>query len=271
MRVQTTKESSFKTLCIGTSGYYFDDWIGTAYPPKTKKSSMFDEYLKLGFDSLELNFTYYRLAGREQLRNFSLKADKDFSFIIKAYKGITHEKAERETVKTVSENYLEGNVNGNFRGILLQFPESFHKTNENIEYLIMLREEMKEINLFVEFRRSDWMSKETSDLLSRDKMNFVSADLPKIENLPEMNLNAASESSYLRLHGRNKEWYTAEDRYDYLYSDAEITQFQKDVLFLMNKTNTTFVFFNNCHGGFAVKNALLLKDKLIKEMKIEAK
>jgi len=263
------KENKMSSLFIGTSGYYFEDWVGSVYPPNTKKTEMFEEYISLGFNALELNFTYYKLADAKQLRNFSLKGDKDFSFIIKAYKGITHENKGSEIIKIVSNNYNEGNEKNNFKGMLLQFPESFHQTSQNVEYLLKIKEIMKNINLFVEFRRFDWINEDIFDLLRKNNISYVSTDLPTIGNLPEKHIDSTTETSYMRLHGRNKNWYTAKDRYDYLYSNIEITEFQKDTLNLMTKSNRAFIFFNNCHGGFAVKNAMMLKENLIRENFIE--
>lgn len=248
-----------RRIFIGTSGYYFDDWVGTAYPALTKKSGMFEEYMKLGFNSLELNFTYYKLADALQLSGFSKKAQPDFAYIIKAYGKVTHEKAGRDLIREVKENYLKGNSNNNFKGMLLQFPESFRRTKENSEYLQMLGEEMKDVPLFAEFRRSDWINDETFAFLAKNNLLYVAADLPQAGNLPPKRIESTGESSYLRLHGRNKNWYTAEDRYDYLYSEGEVREFRSDIVKLMQKTKNVFVFFNNCHGGFAVRNALMLQ------------
>ncbi|MDD3803398.1 MAG: DUF72 domain-containing protein [bacterium] len=248
-----------KNLFIGTSGYYFEDWIGTAYPKATKKSDMLSEYLKLGFNALELNFTYYRLADERQLSGFSKKAPPDFAYLIKAYNKVTHEKAGKDLIRDVAKNYLGGNSNFNFKGMLLQFPESFHKTKENLEYLHMLSDEMKEVRLFAEFRRSDWINEETFAFLKKINLLYVATDLPQIGSLPQRKIETSVEEGYLRLHGKNTNWYTAEDRYDYLYSEGEIREFHADVVKLMQKTKSVFVFFNNCHGGFAVRNALMLQ------------
>ncbi len=47
-------------LYLGTSGYYYKDWIGTVYPERTNIKTMFNEYVNIGFNTVELNFSYYR-------------------------------------------------------------------------------------------------------------------------------------------------------------------------------------------------------------------
>ncbi len=47
---------------VGTSGFSFDDWVGTVYPRSLPKTRMLEYYEQaLGFDTVELNFTYYSM------------------------------------------------------------------------------------------------------------------------------------------------------------------------------------------------------------------
>jgi uncharacterized protein YecE (DUF72 family) len=67
------------------------------------------------------------------------------------------------------------------------------------------------------------------------------------------------------LHGRNAtNWYAAGpeagDRYDYRYSDAELSDWRQKIVALARSTRKTFVFFNNCHGGNAAVNALQMQE-----------
>jgi len=52
--------SELMTYTVGTSGYSFDDWVGTFYPPGTRKAEMFDRYIER-FETVEVNYTYYRM------------------------------------------------------------------------------------------------------------------------------------------------------------------------------------------------------------------
>jgi len=60
---------------IGTSGFQFEDWKGSVYPQDITEPAMLSYYEKhLGFDTVEINFTYYRLPSPKQWRN----GKKDF-------------------------------------------------------------------------------------------------------------------------------------------------------------------------------------------------
>jgi uncharacterized protein YecE (DUF72 family) len=53
-------------------------------------------------------------------------------------------------------------------------------------------------------------------------------------------------------------------RYDYLYSEKDLKEFVAPIKDVAHRAETTFVFFNNCHAGKAVKNAQMMK-KLLHE------
>ena len=49
------------------------------------------------------------------------------------------------------------------------------------------------------------------------------------------------------------------DRYDYLYSEAELKEWVDKIRELSTKAKKTFVFFNNCHVGQAATGAKLMR------------
>ena len=75
-----------------------------------------------------------------------------------------------------------------------------------------------------------------------------------------------SDIGYLRFHGRNTHWFnaTVDERYNYQYSDEELRAFIPEIKEMNRKSEKMFIFFNNCHAGFAVKNALSLLNLLNK-------
>ena len=45
---------------IGCSGWSYDDWVGSFYPPGTEPAQMFGAYVQ-SFDTVEVNSTFYRI------------------------------------------------------------------------------------------------------------------------------------------------------------------------------------------------------------------
>lgn len=61
-----------------------------------------------------------------------------------------------------------------------------------------------------------------------------------------------------------KQWWNSSkgDRYDYLYSENELSEWLKRIREIGNKVSKTYLFFNNCYMGNAVKNAKTMADLL---------
>ena len=77
---------------------------------------------------------------------------------------------------------------------------------------------------------------------------------------------ATSEVGYVRFHGRNAaKWWKhdeAYERYDYLYTEDELTEWVPRVRDVESKTERTYVFFNNHYQGKSAQNARVFAQML---------
>jgi len=262
---------------IGTSGFYFVDWKGTVYPPGLREREMLSFYEKeLGFHALEVNFTYYALPSQKSFSAMSKKTSGDFEFVVKAYKGMTHEIRNKETGEMINNQEtfkkfkysLEPLIgDGKLAGILAQFPYGFFPNRENFGYLERFKEEMGDLPLVIEFRNQTWLKEVTFEFLKRYGIGFCIVDEPKLEKLMPYLPQATSAIGYFRFHGRNPNWFNvpASVRYDYLYSENELREFVPDIKDISKKTAKTLIFFNNCHAGSAAKNAAQMAKLLLEQ------
>lgn len=252
---------------IGTSGFSFADWKGTIYPPGLPDREMLSYYEKaLGFHALEVNFTYYTLPSQKSFEAMSRKTSPDFEFVVKSFKGMTHEIRNRETGERIDnqETFKKFKYSlapliseGKLASVLAQFPYGFFPNKENFNYLEKFKEEMGDVPLVFEFRNQNWMKEGTFEFLSKNDIGFCIVDEPKLPKLMPYLPRATSNIGYFRFHGRNPNWFNVPSsvRYDYLYSEGELKEFVPDILEVSQKTAKTFIFFNNCHAGSAAKNA----------------
>jgi uncharacterized protein YecE (DUF72 family) len=252
---------------IGTSGFSFQDWKGTVYPIGIRDREMLSFYEKeLGFDVLEVNFTYYSLPSQKSFAAMSKKTSKSFEFVVKAFKGMTHEIRDKETGALVDNHEIFEKFkfslgplieDGKLGGVLAQFPYGFFPNRENLDYLQRFKEEMGEVSLVFEFRNQTWLREQTFQLLEKNGTGFCIVDEPKLPKLMSYLPRATSEIGYFRFHGRNPNWFNApiSVRYNYLYSEGELKEFIPDIKDISQKTTRTLVFFNNCYSGYAAKNA----------------
>ena len=77
-------------LLVGTSGYSYDDWKGSFYPPKLKQSDMLGYYASC-FRTVEINYTFYRMPTEKLLQGWFDGTPEHFTFTLKAPRRITHD------------------------------------------------------------------------------------------------------------------------------------------------------------------------------------
>lgn len=260
---------------IGTSGFSYPDWKGTIYPPGLKEKDMLLYYEKeMGLNALEVNFTYYSLPSQKSFYSMSKKTSKGFDFVVKAYKGLTHEIRDKDTGDIINNREIFQKFkysliplveDGKLACILAQFPYGFLPNQENIVYLNIFREEMEDIPLVFEFRNQAWLREEIFNFLEKRRVGFCIVDEPKLPKLMPYLPKATSEIGYFRFHGRNPNWFNSpiSVRYDYLYSEKELKEFIPDIKDISQKTTKTLIFFNNCHAGSAAKNAIQMAKLLM--------
>ncbi|OGP65165.1 MAG: hypothetical protein A2169_09225 [Deltaproteobacteria bacterium RBG_13_47_9] len=252
---------------IGTSGFSFPDWKGVVYPVGIRERDMLSFYEKeLGFNALEVNFTYYTLPSPKSFVAMSQKTSKGFEFVVKSFKGMTHEIRDKETGKIVNNQETFKKFkdslaplieDGKLTCVLAQFPYGFFPHRESLSYLERFKGEMEDIPLVFEFRNQTWVREQTFHFLEEKGVGFCIVDEPKLPKLMPYLPRATSEMGYFRFHGRNRNWFNVPTsvRYDYLYSEGELKEFLPDIRDISKKTVKTLVFFNNCHAGSAAKNA----------------
>jgi len=264
---------------VGTSGFSFPDWKGTIYPASIREKDMLSFYEKeLGFRALEINFTYYSLPSQKSLSGMSKKTSADFEFVVKSYKGMTHEVWNKETGARIDnqdifEKFRLGLVplieDKKLACVLAQFPYGFFPNRENWSYLDRFKEEMGEIPLVFEFRNQAWLKDQTIPSLEKKGVGFCIVDEPRLPQLMPYLPRATSDIGYFRLHGRNPKWFNVplKVRYDYLYTEEELKDFIPDIQTISQKTAKTLIFFNNCYSGSAAKNAAQMAKLLLEEQK----
>ena len=262
---------------VGTSGFSFPDWKGTVYPDGVREGEMLSFYEKeLGFNALEVNFTYYTLPSQKSFAAMSKKTSKGFEFVVKAFKGMTHEIKDKETGKMIDnhetfEKFKYSLVplidEGKLACVLAQFPWGFFPNRESVTYLEKFKEEMSDTPLVYEFRNRTWMKDQTLPFLERNGIGFCIVDEPNLPKLMPYLPRATSEIGYFRFHGRNPNWFNVpmKVRYDYLYTEGELKEFIPDIQDISKKTTKTFVFFNNCYSGSAAKNAVQMAKLVLAE------
>ncbi|HNW92649.1 MAG TPA: DUF72 domain-containing protein [bacterium] len=262
---------------IGTSGYSFPDWRGTVYPRGVPAARWLVYYAQdLGFDCVEINATYYRPLPARTYAGMATATPADFRFTIKGHRGFTHDPfdprlaARPDTAAALAAAGAFAatldplRAAGKLAAVLLQFPVMVTPSPVLHDYLRRLREAFPDDRLVIEFRHRDWATAEQLAFLRAAGLAYCAVDEPPLPQLMPLQPVVTAAPGYLRLHGRNRNWFNAarELRYDYDYSPAELQALLPAVRTLADDSDEVFVFFNNCHLGKAARNARALQDLL---------
>ena len=243
------------SLRIGTSGWYYDEWVGPFYD---RKRGMFTAYTKV-FDTAEVNSTFYAYPRPRTVEGWERNSPDGFTFALKLPQVITHDKwldlgedVEGDTgrfLNLLNPLYRAGKLGP----ILIQLRPKFNYEEhvENLEsYLEVLP---KDYEWAVEFRHKSWMRPETFEILRRHNAAYTIVDEPLLP--PEVHVTA--DFAYVRWHGHGSRiWY------DYDYSASELEPWIPKVQETRRKASKVYGYFNNHYSANAVKNAVELLEML---------
>ena len=255
-------------LRIGPAGWSYSDWNGIVYPKKRQKGFHEATYLADFFDTIEINTSFYAPLKPEFAKQWveRVAANRNFLFTAKLWQGFTHDTgATKEDEKLVRAGFDPLREAGKLGAVLLQFPFSFHRDDETIRYLVQLLKRFADFPLVVEVRHGSWNLPEVFALLSKHNAGFCNIDQPLIGRAMGATELATSPVGYVRLHGRRYDtWFSddeelpAHERYNYLYSAAELKPWAERVEKLEKAAREVYVITNNHFEGKAVVNALEL-------------
>ena len=121
----------------------------------------------------------------------------------------------------------------------------------------------------MELRHRSWSDGigETLALLNAFGAALVQIDEPKFRfSIRQNYLPNVLGFYYMRLHGRNAaQWWAhdkSEDRYNYLYSNAELREFADVAGAARTLVKKSYLYANNHYSSKSVVNALMLKAQL---------
>jgi uncharacterized protein YecE (DUF72 family) len=246
---------------LGTSGYSYQDWVGTFYPPGTKSGQMLALYSK-AFPLVELNFTFYRVPTAAVLARMAEQTPGTFQFVVKLPRLLSHVR-DRAVIDPVRDAVSPLQERGRLLGLLCQFPETFHLGEPQQRWLETLGRAFKGLSLAVEFRHESWNRDDILPWLTDHDITPVSPDVPDITGLFPRQLWLAGRRAYIRFHSRNQSWRTSSrGRYDYRFSREELTEWLRALKPHLEQLDDILFVFNNCYDGQAIDNAAQLHELL---------
>lgn len=222
---------------IGTSGY--------SYSWNKAKPNAFEWYISQGFNSVEINYSFYRFPSVTSVKFWQIKAPIDFTFSIKVHRSITHYnrlKQPRSVELWDQFSKIFEPLQNKIEFWLFQMPANFKFNPENLKRVTSffnsdgIRHQVVSRNkAVVEFRDSSWWNEPALKEIERLGIAFCSVDAP---GLPH-DIIPSSNTIYLRLHG-TKTWY------NYLYPEERLKEIVSDMI--TTGAQKKAIYLNNDHG-----------------------
>ncbi len=241
-------------IFIGCSGYSYKDWKKKFYPEELPKKEWLSFYAE-HFNTVEINNTFYKFPTQDQLSQWKDQTPKSFKFTIKANRYLSHMKKLKvdddfmKSLKGFNES-LES-IKDKLGCVLWQLPGNLKENIPKLEtFFDKLDHQMQHV---IEFREKSWFNDQVYDVLRKHNIAYCMLSAP--DDLPE-EVVTTSKTAYLRFHGKST-WY------NYEYSDEELNTW-KNRLNKLKGINQLFIYFNNDHQAYAVKNAKALKEMMNK-------
>lgn len=248
-------------ISVGTAGWDYKDWKGTFYPQRLDKRQNLEFYSNF-FDVIEINSSFYNLPSNEMVNNWANRVPQNFRFIIKVWQEITHNLGDFEINTRVAKFFQRFEpLKGKIFGFLFQFPPRFRYSENHIEKLMNLNDQLPkdtEIFYIFELRDNSWFIPEKlTVIIDENKVILGTTYKPGIlaYYLPNQ------KYYYVRLIGNreltvfNRIQREQEEHLQDLFQNISILKETPDIYEI-------FIIVNNHFQGFAPESANLIKKQL---------
>jgi uncharacterized protein YecE (DUF72 family) len=228
---------------IGTMGWSYNFWSGNFYPAALKSDAFLTEYSK-HFDSVEVDYTFYRVPNKGTINKWRSEVPEGFLFSLKFPRVITHVKM-LENCEDAAHFFLDrvSELQGNLGPLLLQFPPSFR-----YERLHLLRDFVaslpKKYRFAVEVRNASLLDDKLYSLLRENGIALVMVDKPSLPTIDESTANFL----YLRWEGDRNTVNGTLGRVE-VDRTAEISKWAKKIRGFAESAENVFGYFSKYYSG----------------------
>jgi uncharacterized protein YecE (DUF72 family) len=238
---------------VGCSGWNYGHWRnGVFYPPRFAARNWLRFYAK-HFDTVEINMTFYRLPKPAAVARWVAETPADFLFAVKVSRYITHVKRLRDVAPNLAilnDRIAPLASSPKLGPLLWQLPPTFRRDDERLAQA--LEDFPRNERHAVEFRHESWFAPEVMALLREHNVALVIGDRPQVHGFQTHELTA--DFTFVRFHGGAR---GANGNYSHPELDEWV-----DRLRVWSRHVDVFAYFNNDWQGYAIENALYVKERL---------
>jgi uncharacterized protein YecE (DUF72 family) len=234
-------------LLVGTSGWQYRDWRGVLYPEGLPQREWLARYAA-AFATVEVNNAFYRLPERSTFERWREQTPDGFVVVVKVSRYLTHVRRLADPAEPVARlTERAAGLGPRLGPYLLQLPPTLRAAPDRLD--ACLRAFPRGARVAVEPRHPSWWTDEVRRVLERHSSALCWADRGARPLTP---LWRTTAWGYVRLHEGRASPPPA-------YGRAALgTWLRRIDAAWPGLGDDVFVFFNNDHGGAAVRNARTL-------------
>lgn len=240
------------TIYIGTSGWHYNHWNGSFYPPTVTGYNEL-KFHSEHFNTVENNSSFYRIASEATYKTWMRMTPEQYKFSMKLNKSITHgarldltDEVKHNIYHIITTTQVLATKLG---AIVIQLPPSLrvdiNKLNLFLDYFVNVVRSLKyTFDIAIEFRNKYWFIKDIYNVLKSYNVALVSAQSSRY---PEAYILTA-DIAYIRMHGPDKLFASS-------YTTEQLTNLSLYIKSISGKVKNIYVYFNNDFHGYALENA----------------
>jgi uncharacterized protein YecE (DUF72 family) len=244
-----TAAASPAAVRIGTSGWVYQHWRQVFYPSDLAERQWL-EYYSRQFETVEVNYPFYRLPSENALAAWRQRVPPGFVFAAKGSRYITHRLRLRNSAGAVGTFLGRAEQLGEHLGpVLWQLPPQLTLDQEILTGFLA---ELPRTHPYVfEFRHASWHTDAVYEVLEQAGCHLCIHDWDGVSP-PKLVL---AHMGYVRLHGSQSGWNGR-------YGRAELEPWAAWIDQARAQGSTFYVYFNNDAYGNAVLDARELVELL---------
>jgi uncharacterized protein YecE (DUF72 family) len=194
---------------VGTSGWSYDDWVGSFNPAGVAKADYLGWYAGT-YDVVEVDSTFYRPPSENMVRGWAARTPAQFAFALKMPRTITHDKVLTDCEAEMEQLLAAlAPLGPKLRTVLLQFGyfnrQAFPSARPFFDRLAAFCQRYGgQVPLTCEIRNRNWLTADYFELLRAHGVAAALVEqawLPPIDALVEQFDVLTAPWSYVRLIG----------------------------------------------------------------------
>jgi uncharacterized protein YecE (DUF72 family) len=297
---QVAKSKPQSRILVGTASWSDPGFVEHWYPKKMPAGDRLSWYAQ-HFEMVEVNSSFYSAPDPRLVQRWCQSTPDDFVFDVKLHQLLSRHSTNLKLLPPALQKKAESDVKGRVKltpaleramideflrsleilrgnhklgALLLQLSPGFSPKKHQLAELDDLLGAFADYRMAVELRNRNWVEGDqreaTLEFFRERSATLVAVDTPAEKHFtimpPELNTITNPELAYLRLHGRDAHAYTTGKtvaaRFNYDYSDEEISEVAGRARELAKEAKEVHVVFNNNALDYAPHAALRMRKAL---------